>query len=431
MCRFNFVWIKKAFIIAFLLLQCSTMVYSQQTETGKPASYNWEVGFNLGMLSYLGDVSQPKDPSSLLTNSTDFGYGLSLAKQITPLFGVKGNLVLGKLKGKANSSNFTFNSDLVEAMINASVNFSELCWGANRKQLVNVYGLVGLGVGNFNGSTVNKSTGAIIRSFGHHEGGGINGYEIDGIGNLGLSVAIKLGSNVNATIESAFKFTSDDKLDGVSGGFKQDVYNYTSFGIAYKLPLSKNHKGVRNDNILLPSLIKSNEPEAKVIQNVPAQETKKIDSIIKPVEQKVEIKNEVENQSPDLVDSLANKIEKMMAKKKDEPSADRVKTDDNAAESKNVKPVTSSGNMDSYTGYKVQLFATQKSMDAKVIKQKYPFATNIRVDKIYKLYHCSIGSFATFKEANKFSNNLHKKKGLQKAFVVYFKNGKRVGSVKK
>jgi len=87
--------------------------------------------------------------------------------------------------------------------------------------------------------------------------------------------------------------------------------------------------------------------------------------------------------------------------------------------------------MDSYTGYKVQLFATQTNIDEEKIKTKYPFSTHIRIDKVNKLYHCSIGLFKTFREANKYSLALHKKKGLQKTFVVLFKNGKRIGLVRK
>lgn len=404
--RFNYTHIRKACIIVFFVLGSVSMAYCQQLQAGQPTTNNWELGLNVGTLGYFGDVNTSKNVISQLK----MGYGLSLSKQISPLFGVRGNLLIGKLKGKTDS-NLEFSSDLVEAMINASINLSTLCWGTDRNQLINIYGLAGIGLGNFNGSTVNRNTGEVIHSFGHHSGKGINGYEVGGLGNIGLYVDLDLGSNMKATIESTFKFTTDDKLDGIVSGFKHDVYNYTALGIAYKFPVGQKYKRNARAESVLPPIINPSVPEKKVQPNVTIQESKKVDSIIKPVVEK-EVKKETSMQPADTVDLIANKIEKLMAK--------------------NIrKEESSTSNMDSYTGYKVQIFAAQKSMAVEKVKAKYPFSTNIRIDKVNSLYHCSIGSFATFKDANKFSIGLHKKKGLQKTFVVYFKNGKRVGMVKK
>lgn len=425
--RFNYLNIRKVYLIAILVFGSVHLAYSQQSLPGQQSDNNWKLGLNIGMLGYFGDVNTAKN----ITSQLNMGYGLSLAKQISPLFGLKGNLLIGKIKGKTDS-HLEFNSDLIEAMINASFNFSQLCWGDKHNQMINVYGLIGLGLGNFNGSTINTSTGALIRSFGHHSGGGISGYEVDGIGNIGLCLDLDLGSNLNATIESAFKFTSDDKLDGIVSGFKYDAYNYTSLGIAYKFPLSQKYKKSAKAASVLPPLIISTVPEKKIEPTVPVLETKKVDSVIKPIAPKIEEKKENNVPANDSVDLLVNKLEKQMAKniKKDELPSDSNQANDKSAESKKSKSSVSTGN-DFYTGYKVQLFATLKSMDVEKIKAKYSFATNIRIDKVNKLYHHSIGTFATFQQANKFSLGLHKKKGLQKTFVVYFKNGKRIGMVNK
>ena len=426
--RFNFVRIKKAFILSFFVLGSICVALGQQTQPGQSTSNNWQVGFNMGTLGYFGDVNTSKN----IVSHMKMGFEFTLSKQISPLFGIKGDLLIGKLQGKTDS-NLEFNSDLVEAMINASINFSTLCWGENRNQMINIYGLAGLGLGNFNGSTINKNTGATVHSFGHDSGKGINGYEIGGLGNLGVCVDFDLGNNMKATIESAFKFTADDKLDGVVSGFSHDVYNYTSLGIAYKFPTGQKYKRNARSESVIPPIIKPTVPEKKEQPSAAIQEAKKVDSIIKPLVAQKEIKKEADVQSPDSVDMMAKKIEQLMAKnsKKDELPADRSEADRKAKDAKAIKPAASTDDMDSYTGYKVQLFATQKSMPVEKVKAKYPFSTSIRVDKANNLFHCSIGTFATFKEANKYSLGLHKKKGLQKTFVVYFKNGKRIGLVKK
>jgi len=238
-CRFKFNWISKAFVIAFLVLGSSTMAFSQQSKNGQDGYYNWEVGLNFGSLGFYGDVGTPKNLSSQLKTNFDAGCGISFSKQISPLFGIKGDFIMGNLKGQ--SALYTFQSDLIEADIDAMVNFSQLCWGINRKQLVTVYGLVGIGTSNFNGKTIDKSNGEIIHSFGLESGRGINGNKLECVANVGLCIAFDLGNNLKATVESAIKFTKDDNLDGIVSGFKYDSYNFTSFGIYYKLPLAKKH----------------------------------------------------------------------------------------------------------------------------------------------------------------------------------------------
>lgn len=428
---FNLAQIRKLLIVVFFLFESSILTYGQQIQTQQHSLNSWELGLNIGLLGYFGDVSTPKDISSQMSNSIDVGYSLSLSKQLSPLFGLKGSLLMGKLKGKNNSDLF-FKSDLMEAMINATLNFSEICWGPNRNQLVNIYGLAGLGISNFNGSTTNTNSGTIIRTFGHNKGKGINGYELDGIGNIGLSVGLNLGGNIKAIIESTIKFTADDKLDGIINGFKYDAYNFTSFGVAYSFPLSHKQKSVDNAKNILPPLIKQSEPEKKVQPTIIVQEAKKTDTVAKPKVISKEIVKDGNSQASEEADSLANKIELMMSKaKKEALPIDRFKDEHGAKEVDKARRSGLSDNLDSYTGYKVQLFATQKRQDENLIKQKYPFATHIRIDKVNTLYHCSVGMFKTFKEANKFSLALHKKKGLQKTFVVYFKNGTRLGLIKK
>lgn len=204
------------FLISFFILACNTVVFSQHYRTLQPNSDNWEIGINMGLIGFSNE-----DTSSKLKNS-QLGYGVSLSKQVSSLFGFKGHLLVGRLKGE--SPDFTFNFKLIETVINASVNISNLCLGTNRNQLINVYGLVGIGYSNFDGRSVNIATG-VINDYGKHSGRGIFGYRLAGVGNLGLCVDFKLGNNFKATVESAFKFMNDNMLDG-STVVKSDYDSY-------------------------------------------------------------------------------------------------------------------------------------------------------------------------------------------------------------
>src|ERR1035437_1500669 len=106
---FNCTQIRKACILTFLVLGSIHVAYSQQTQPIQSMN-NWELGLNIGALGYFGDVNTAKN----ITSQLKIGYGLALSKQISPLFGLKGNLLIGKLKGETDS-NLVFNSDLVEA----------------------------------------------------------------------------------------------------------------------------------------------------------------------------------------------------------------------------------------------------------------------------------------------------------------------------
>ena len=233
MFKFNFVWIRITILICFFVFESISVAYSQHIKTLQPNSYNWEIGLNMGGVGLSNEEITPR------LKSCKLGYGVSISKQFTPLFGFKGHLLIGGLIGE--SADYSFNFKLIETAINGTVNISNLILGTDRNQLITVYGLVGIGYSNFDGNTVNLHTGD-INAFGYHSGKGIFGYRLAGIVNLGLSVEYILNNNFNATFESAFKFMKDRLLDGAVVRSDYDSYNYTSIGIAYKIPFSKNHQ---------------------------------------------------------------------------------------------------------------------------------------------------------------------------------------------
>ena len=233
MFKFNFVWIRITIIICFFVLKSISVAYSQHIKTLQPNSYNWEIGLNMGGVGLSNEEITPR------LKSCKLGYGVSISKQFTPLFGFKAHLLMGGLIGESNY--YSFNFKLIETAINGTVNISNLVLGTDRNQLITVYGLVGIGYSNFDGNTVNANTGGINAS-GYHSGKGLFGYRLAGIVNLGLSVEYLLNNNFNVTFESSFKFMRDNMLDGRVIKSDYDSYNYTSIGIAYKIPFSKNHQ---------------------------------------------------------------------------------------------------------------------------------------------------------------------------------------------
>jgi hypothetical protein len=431
--RMNFVRLRGILVVVVLMF-ISAMGYGQQVLMPKSTVHPWEVGFNVGMTCYMGDISTVRDPFGQLKHNSGFGGEITLSKQVSSLFGFRGNLLIGKLHGLTGSGTQSFTSDLIETSLSASLNLSELIKGPDRKHKgYNVYGLLGLGLANFNGSSINTTNGTVIRSFGHHQGAGIGGYELDGIGNAGLYVDIDLGKNLKAIIASNFKFLSNDELDGINSGFKLDFYHYNSVGIAYTFAKPKHQVvKVNTSEAILPVVTKVVLPEVKEKSKEEVVAVKQPEPVAKPVIKPV-VQNEQPNPPVEKKDSLVIKLEKQMALEAQKRAlmAERLKAEAKAKEDAKNNPDGLSANELSYSGYKVQILATQRVIDAKSILKKYTYATEIRIDKANKLNHCSIGSFTTFKAAKKFCDNLRIKRNLKYAFVVKFENGKRIGSVKK
>jgi opacity protein-like surface antigen len=379
-------------------LTSSSVLFAQKSGFEKGFGNNWQVGLNVGALSYWGDVATPKDLSNQLKNGVAFGYGVSLSKQFSPIWGFSGNILLGNLNATkpfysdGSSADLQFKSKLIEANINATLSFTNLIYGYKPNRMVNAYGIIGFGLGNFEGSTTNYNTGDVIRRFGYGSGKGISGYEVDGIANAGLGVNFRLHKQLYLNIESTMKFTSDDNLDGVVAGIKSDFYNYTSVGLIYKFAFSKGKK-VTETKLDDKKGIK--KPTFDTKPSEPKPEVKKAAA---PAPEKVDVKITPSEQSKPKVEES----------KKETPKKEPVKTD-------------------WYSGYKVQILATQKDISVEEVKRIYHITKDIRLDVNGGWHRFSVGEFNTFQAARIYAKQLILKNKLKGAFVVLFKDGNRIG----
>ncbi len=397
MCTFKFNSIKKVIVLICLFLISSSTLFAQKSEFEKGIRKNWQFGFSAGALSYWGDVSTPKDLSNQLKSGVAWGYGVSLSKQISPVWGIQGNILLGNLNATkpfysdGSQANLQFKSNLIEGNLNATVNFTNLFLGYKPNRRANAYGVIGIGLGNFEGKTT-YFTGEKKRAFGYGSGKGINGYEIDGIGNVGLGVNLKLNKRLLLNVETTMKFTQNDTLDGLHAGINSDFYNYTSIGLIYKFSLGK---GTSKNAKAKADLADKNG-------------IKKPSFAAKPAETKPAEVKKTTAPAPEKVDVKITPFEQSKSKVEETPI--------------NVEPV---GGL--YTGYKVQILATQKPVTVATVKRIYHITTDVRLDTDGGWYRFSVGEFKTFSAARIYAKQLILKHKIHGAFVVKFKSGKRVG----
>jgi hypothetical protein len=269
------------------------------------------------------------------------------------------------------------------------MSFTDLIKGYKPNRSFTLYGIAGIGLSNFQGETINYNTGIPVNKFGYGSGKGINGYELDGMGTLGIGMTFRLNKAMDFTFENSMKFIHENKLNEVNGKLPFDLYGYSSLGFSYKFGLKK---ATKNPPTKISDQAKPKPVEAKK-EVVP----------IPKVETKPEVKKEVS------------------APVKTEPKI----TPPEPAKQE-TKPVE---RMALFTGYKVQIIATLKAASFDTIMLQYHLKEQIREDHIDKWYRYSIGEFKSYLEASKYRRILNIRNKIKGAFVVKFKDGRRIGPV--
>lgn len=208
----------------------------------------WEVNFNGGTTVFFGDVKQYKIfPES---DEIRLGAGFQLSRQLSPIFGVRVQMVYAEITGKRQEWDRYFEANIFEFNLNSKINISNLISGY-KKRLIDVYATLGLGIVNYNSKLRELSTDIVVKEIGYGNGDSFGGRALNSIGTIGLGFDIRLSDDWHINLESANRIMSSDNLDGWVNGFKYDIYNYTSVGITYKFGQSDKGKKLKTkeDNV--------------------------------------------------------------------------------------------------------------------------------------------------------------------------------------
>ena len=226
----------KALIICLILFS-PFFSFSQDT-VSKPGRFfnDWSVNLNAGTTLFFGDINEYL--ISRYQSEWQLAYGIMLSKQITSVLGIRGQLLNGKISGakmkfkNGSPANLQFNADFFEYNLNATINFNHLFLPQNQHNLFSVYGFIGMGMSNWTTELRNIRTNTIVAGNGQ-KGKGLKKLTNEGMIPAGLGIDIHFNRKWNLTMESGFRVVNSDKLDAAIGGFKYDMYNYSSLGITY------------------------------------------------------------------------------------------------------------------------------------------------------------------------------------------------------
>ena len=389
----TFLFNKRSILLGCIFLIICNVLYAQKDELNTVATKKeWSINLNAGSTQYWGYINSMNIGSSLKHNPTG-AYGFVLSREISPLFGIRGQFLMGKMKGRKDvysdgtPANLQYFSDFVEINITTKISFTDLIKGYQPNRILNIYGLAGIGLSNSQGNTTNNITWNAVKTWGNKKGRGINGYEIEPLGTVGVGLSVKLTKELNITFENAMKFVHTNKLFERNGSIHYDLYGYSSIGLTYNFSFKK-------AVIIAPvakTIIKE-EPKPIIAEKKPIEVKKEVVSAHVPV-----------NTEPKVTPLLIVK----------QPV---------------VKPVPK---VVLFSGYKIQILASTTPIPFDDIMKKYNLLEQIREDHFNKWYRYSVGEYSTYNEANAYSKILKKRNKLTGTFIVKIEDGKRIGPVGK
>ncbi len=399
---------KHLFFITALLLIFSAQSFAQSyNKTSNFRSY-WQINANAGTSIFFGDIKQyPIAPVSNNENEWRFAGGLMLVKQISPIFGVRGQFLYGKLAGTRRSSNLFFESNYIEFNLNTSIGIRNIFQQYRADQFWNAYLLLGVGLTSFNTELKDLSTKQVVRKVGYGSGKSFGGRTLQGMLMGGVGLDFRLSNRFNINLETANRVLNTDELDGRTSGFKYDIYNYTSFGISYKFG--------------------GNATKEKKSKEYSYFKPSKKDTRITTTDYDYDLTKPLE---PPQVDALT--IEPVIVSIPVTPPPTNNATNyEIPVEVIVTEPVLEEVAVVTGLEYRVQIRAKY----GKVISTQHLSNTyNIPIREIREninngFYIYTVGSYPTYEQAKDKRNYIRTHNGIHDAFVVAFRNGTRLNKL--
>ena len=458
--------------IVILALFSVRVAYTQSS-----IDHKWYFNVNGGASSFFGDVQDKDFSFSNLSKQTDFGFGGRLGKYISPVFAIHLQGTYTNLKGEKQSHDLKFTSNLTEAQLGVTVNFSNLFGGA-KARAVSIYGFTGFGGIFFTSDTRQKSTGLPVDESENVISAPDNQSQSALIIPVGLGFDFKLAPKWYINLESGIRLANSDKLDGIVSGSHKDTYYYSSLGLSFDFGKKKVKKTEEPPAVAevpkpvddsqvdlvyhLPERVKSNDDfvleceiskgdidgKAELTQVLPIG-FEVLDTVIGnarmefrnytlnlywdelpkdsvfTVKYKVHIKDVYGTMPLNSVLYLEKtgkqykfKTYVYVANVKVIPAVSKV-----ADTLPEAKPAPAKEEVT----YKVQIRAAYKSeIPLQQLANQYHLRDEIKEDYVGNWYRYSVGSFATYEEAKQYRNRIRDINGIRDAFVVAYRNGKRL-----
>lgn len=393
-----------SFLMALLLLFPFCSVHAQKISNIGGFTPYWQINLSGGSSLFFGDIKQNKFWPATYNDHSEwrFGGGIMINRQFSPLFGLRGQALYGQLSGIKSNIDQYFESDYIEFNLNGTLNLNSLIWGYRPNRNLNVYLLAGVGLTNYNSTVYSLTSTTILAQVGNGYGKGLGRRTLEGILVGGVGIDYKINGSWNINLETASRGMNSDDMDPLVKNSKYDIYNYTSLGISYKFRQRKRTGMVGME---------------KPIPNSRFMPTPKL-SRIKPPNKQTEKPQTTEMlpvQPPQAVHPVV-------------PAEARKKAPEYLPQKRIKEPVRSILPVEPRLEYRVQIRAKYGGPISLVYLSKrfHLPQTRIRANIYNGYYIYTVGSYDTYLQARTERDILRSKNGTVGAFVVVFKNGRRL-----
>lgn len=364
---------KKGFLktlsILLLFFFCCGQGEAQVKCTIKETKTNsWQVGGLLGIGQYYGDISD-KNFFQKLSGESHTSGGVFARIIFNDVIGVGLSFNVSRVYSEKyndatdHEKQLAMASNVIQVGPHVYFNFSNLFFGKNQR-LVDVYGTAGVQYASWRSSLRNYFTGTYLYESDNH---GDSGFNTSGaILPASLGVAFNIAKGVQIHLEQSLQLVLSDEIDFYVDGFKNDILATTQVGVSYTFGSKERSKKPINPTY--------EEEMVKVVEYKP----------IAPRNTEEKPKIEVtETSAPAQINH-------------------------NAVE------------------FRVQILALNKPTSN--VKGFLPHATfdyPIVENQANGLFRYSIGSFATFSQAEVYAQKM-RSQGIRDAFVVAYRNNQRI-----
>jgi hypothetical protein len=363
----------------------------------KNMSASWIISMSGGTSVFFGDVKQnPFLP--VTTNRSELRYvvDIGLDRRFSASLAARLQAAYSHVVGTSRINDIHFQSFVYEA--NAAVLFYpiNLFSGYDTKLFADFYIVLGGGMASYNAKLYQLSSGNELASSGHGTGNGIGGTQADAFLLGGIGVDIPISPNISIRFETANRALATDNFDLRIGGFKYDIYNYTTLGLKYSF--AKRPGNMRK----LPEVPKTHFPE------------KETDTVKKVTDDSWLLLNKVIEADPVEIEVIVKEVVV--------DTADIVKEAE-VIPVVDISPVSAIKDAE----YRVQILANgRRAADIAALAKRFRMnAAEIKQDMYNGMFIYTVGSFATYNEAARSRNSIREENGVSDAFVVYFENGQR------
>ncbi|MGN0032818.1 MAG: hypothetical protein ACI358_03425 [Candidatus Limimorpha sp.] len=237
---------KSVLILGLTVLSFSSFAQKADNAGTKPNRNGFKnylyVTADAGANALTGDVNKFK-PS--------FNGNIGLGWQFDNIFGIKGNIGGGMLRGEQDG-NFTINKgNYFKGDLNLTISFLDLVAGYNPNRAITLTPHVGVGVIHFRTSKVNND--GTISSIGYNNddannlaGKGIGKRKVETLVPFGLDIAYNLSPKWDLFLDVTSCYSSNDNLDNSPLGKHNDWIGTINIGAKYNI--NKTNNEVFNTN---------------------------------------------------------------------------------------------------------------------------------------------------------------------------------------